>query len=108
MKTLPRLAISATFVAILAISNTAVAQETKNDLAIETNSLLGDTVKRHEASPELKAVTLILIDKKESSLDDLKELKGDHLRNVKVLLNDSVQKKYKKRGIKELISVTTK
>ena len=108
MKTLSRLVLSSTFVMTLAISNNAFAQETKNALAIETNSLLGNTVKRHEASPELKSVTLILIDKKESSLEDLKELKGDHVKNVKVLMNDSVKKKYKEKGIKELISVTTK
>lgn len=108
MKILSRLFLSATFVMTLAISNNSFAQETKNALAIETNSLLGNTVKRHEASPELKSVTLILIDKKESSLEHLKELKGDHVKNVKVLMNDSVKKKYKEKGIKELISVTTK
>lgn len=108
MKILSRLVLSATFVMTLAISNNAFAQETKNALAIETNSLLGNTVKRHEASPELKATTLILIDKVESSLSDLKELKGDDVKNVKVLMNDSVKKKYKEKGIKELISVTTK
>lgn len=108
MKTLSKLVLSVTFVMTLAISNNAFAQETKNALAIETNSLLGNTVKRHEASPELKSVTLILIDKKESSLEDLKELKGTDVKNVKVLMNDSVKKKYKEKGIKELISVTTK
>lgn len=108
MKILSRLVLSATFVMTLAISNNAFAQETKNTLAIETNSLLGNTVKRHEASPELKATTLILIDKVESSLSDLKELKGDDVKNIKVLMNDSVKKKYKEKGIKELISVTTK
>ncbi|MCX8530997.1 hypothetical protein [Chryseobacterium luquanense] len=108
MKTLSRFVLSATFVMALGITNIAFAQETKNDLAINTNSLLGNTVKRHEASPELKSSTLILIDKVESSLSDLKELKGDHVKNVKVLLNDSVKKKYKEKGIKELISVTTK
>ena len=50
MKTLSRLILSTAFVMILAISNTAFAQETKNELAINTNSLLGNTVKRHEAS----------------------------------------------------------
>lgn len=108
MKILSRLVLSATFVMTLAISNNAFAQETKNTLAIETNSLLGNTVKRHEASPELKATTLILIDNVESSLSDLKELKGDDVKNIKVLMNDSVKKKYKEKGIKELISVTTK
>lgn len=108
MKILSRLVLSATFVMTLAISNKAFAQETKSDLAIHTNSLLGNTVKRHEASPELKATTLILIDKVESSLSDLKELKGDDVKNIKVLMNDSVKKKYKEKGIKELISVTTK
>ncbi|MCX8524513.1 hypothetical protein OF897_11375 [Chryseobacterium formosus] len=108
MKTLSRLVLSVTFVMTLAISNTTFAQETKNDLAIHTNSLLGNTVKRHEASPELKASTLILIDNVESSLSDLKELKGDHVKNVKILLDDSIKKKYKEKGIKELISVTTK
>lgn len=108
MKILSRLVLSATFVMTLAISNNAFAQKTKNTLAIETNSLLGNTVKRHEASPELKATTLILIDKVESSLSDLKELKGDDVKNIKVLMNDSVKKKYKEKGIKELISVTTK
>lgn len=108
MKIFSRLAISGTFVMTLAISNIAFAQETKNTLAIETNSLLGNTVKRHEAFPELKAVTLILINKNESSLADLKELKGDDIKNVKVLLDDSVKKKYKEKGIKEFISVTTK
>lgn len=108
MKILSRLILSATFVMTLAISNNAFAQETKSDLAIHTNSLLGNTVKRYEASPELKATTLILIDKVESSLSDLKELKGDDVKNIKVLMNDSVKKKYKEKGIKELISVTTK
>ncbi|MGI9649876.1 hypothetical protein [Chryseobacterium sp. RLHN22] len=108
MKILSRLVLSAAFVMTLAISNNAFAQETKNTLAIETNSLLGNTVKRHEASPELKATTLILIDKVESSLSDLKGLKGDDVKNIKVLMNDSVKKKYKEKGIKELISVTTK
>jgi len=108
MKILSRLVLSAAFVMTLAISNNAFAQETKNTLAIETNSLLGNTVKRHEASPELKATTLILIDKVESSLSDLKELKGDDVKNIKVLMNDSVKKKYKEKGIKEFISVTTK
>ncbi|MFC7345503.1 hypothetical protein ACFQO9_02085 [Chryseobacterium zhengzhouense] len=108
MKILSRLVLSTTFIMTLAISNKAFAQETKNTLAIETNSLLGNTVKRHEASPELKATTLILIDKVESSLSDLKELKGDDVKNIKVLMNDSVKKKYKEKGIKELISVTTK
>lgn len=108
MKTLSRLVLSVTFVMTLAISNTTFAQETKNDLAIHTNSLLGNTVKRHEASPELKASTLILIDKVESSLSDLKELKGYHVKNVKVLLDDLIKKKYKEKGIKELISFTTK
>ena len=108
MKILSRLVLSAAFVMTLAISNNAFAQETNNSLAIETNSLLGNTVKRHEASPELKATTLILIDKVESSLSDLKELKGDDVKNIKVLMNDSVKKKYKEKRIKEIISVTTK
>ncbi|REC51339.1 hypothetical protein DRF62_17465 [Chryseobacterium piscium] len=92
----------------LAISNTAFAQETKNELAINTNSLLGNTVKRHEASPELKASTLILINKNESSLEALKELRGENVKGVKVLLDDSVKKKFREKGIKEIISVTTK
>ena len=108
MKTLSRFVLSTAFVMTLAISNTAFAQETKNELAINTNSLLGNTVKRHEASPELKASTLILIDKNESSLEDLKELKGEHVKGVKVLLDDSVKKKFRQKGIKEIISVTTK
>jgi len=108
MTTLSRLVLSTAFVMALAISNTAFAQETKNELAIHTNSLLGNTVKRHEVSPELKATTLILIDKNESSLEDLKELKGDRVKGVKVLLDDSVKKKFRQKGIKEIISVTTK
>lgn len=76
MKTLSRIILSTAFVMTLAISNTAFAQETKNELAINTNSLLGNTVKRHEASPELKASTLILINKNESSQKLLKNLKG--------------------------------
>jgi len=108
MKTFSRLILSTAFVMTLAISNTAFAQETKNELAINTNSLLGNTVKRHEASPELKATTLIFIDKNESSLEDLKELKGDHVKGVKVLLDDSAKKKFRQKGIKEIISVTTK
>ncbi|WP_157969183.1 hypothetical protein, partial [Chryseobacterium piscium] len=96
------------FVMTLAISNTAFAQETKNELAINTNSLLGNTVKRHEASPELKASTLILINKNESSLEALKELRGENVKGVKVLLDDSVKKKFREKGIKEIISVTTK
>lgn len=108
MKTLSRLILSTAFVMALAISNTAFAQETKNELAINTNSLLGNTVKRHEESPELKATTLIFIDKNESSLEDLKELKGDNIKGVKVLLDDSIKKKFREKGIKEIISVTTK
>ena len=108
MKTFSRLILSAAFVMTLAISNTAFAQETKNELAINTNSLLGNTVKRHEASPELKTSTLILINKNESSLEALKELKGEDVKGVKVLLDDSVKKKFREKGIKEIISVTTK
>ncbi len=108
MKTLSRLILSTAFVMTLAISNTAFAQETKNELAINTNSLLGNTVKRHEASPELKASTLILINKNESSLEALKELRGENVKGVKVLLDDSVKKKFREKGIKEIISVTTK
>lgn len=108
MKTLSRLILSTAFVMTLAISNTAFAQESKNELAINTNSLLGNTVKRHEASPELKASTLILINKNESSLEALKELRGENVKGVKVLLDDSVKKKFREKGIKEIISVTTK
>ncbi|MCD0478020.1 hypothetical protein LPB90_06100 [Chryseobacterium sp. LC2016-29] len=108
MKTFSRLILSTAFVMTLAISNTAFAQETKNELAINTNSLLGNTVKRHEASPELKTSTLILINKNESSLEALKELKGEDVKSVKVLLDDSVKKKFREKGIKEIISVTTK
>jgi len=108
MKTFSRLILSTAFVMTLAISNTAFAQETKNELAINTNSLLGNTVKRHEASPELKTSTLILINKNESSLEALKELKGEDVKGVKVLLDDSVKKKFREKGIKEIISVTTK
>lgn len=108
MKTLSRLILSTAFVMTLAISNTAFAQETKNELAINTNSLLGNTVKRHEASPELKTTTLILINKNESSLEALKELKREDVKGVKVLLDDSVKKKFREKGIKEIISVTTK
>ncbi|MNU15170.1 hypothetical protein D3C71_32960 [compost metagenome] len=108
MKTFSRLILSTAFVMTLAISNTAFAQGTKNELAINTNSLLGNTVKRHEASPELKASTLILINKNESSLEALKELKGEDVKGVKVLLDDSVKKKFREKGIKEIISVTTK
>lgn len=108
MKTLSRIILSTAFVMTLAISNTAFAQETKNELAINTNSLLGNTVKRHEASPELKASTLILINKNESSLEALKELRGENVKGVKVLLDDSVKKKFREKGIKEIISVTTK
>lgn len=108
MKTFSRLILSTAFVMTLAISNTAFAQETKNELAINTNSLLGNTVKRHEASPELKTSTLIFINKNESSLEALKELKGEDVKGVKVLLDDSVKKKFREKGIKEIISVTTK
>ncbi|WP_159474167.1 hypothetical protein [Chryseobacterium sp. 18068] len=108
MKTLSRIILSTAFVMTLAISNTAFAQETKNELAINTNSILGNTVKRHEASPELKASTLILINKNESSLEALKELRGENVKGVKVLLDDSVKKKFREKGIKEIISVTTK
>jgi len=92
----------------LASSTSAFAQKTKNDLEIQTNSLLQETIKRHETSPQLKSTTLILIDKAESSLSDLKGLKGNDVKNIKVLMNDSVKKKYKEKGIKELISITTK
>ncbi|MEG1592173.1 hypothetical protein [Chryseobacterium sp.] len=108
MKTLSRLILSTAFVITLAISNTAFAQETKNELAINTNSLLGNTVKRHEASPELKSSTLILINKNESSLEALKELVGEDVKGVKILLDDSIKKKFREKGIKEIISVTTK
>lgn len=108
MKILSRLVLSTAFVMTLAISNTAFAQENKNELAIHTNSLLGETVKRHEASPELKTSTLILINKNESSLEALKQLKGEDVKGVKVLLDDSVKKKFREKGIKEIISVTTK
>lgn len=108
MKTLSRLILSTAFVMTLAISNTAFAQETKNELTISTNSLLENTIKRFEASPELKTSTLILINKNESSLEALKELKGEDVKGVKVLLDDSVKKKFREKGIKEIISVTTK
>lgn len=108
MKILSKFFLSATLVMTLAVLNIAFGQEMKSELAIHTNSLLGNTVKRHEASPELKAATLILINKKESTLEDLKELKDDDVKNVKVLLDDSVKKKFREKGIKEIISVTTK
>ena len=108
MKILSKFILSATVVMTLANSTNACAQKTKNALEIQTNSLLQETIKRHETSPQLKSTTLILIDKAESSLSDLKELKGNDVKNVRVLMNDSVKKKYKEKGIKELISVTTK
>lgn len=108
MKTLSRLILSTAFVMTLAISNTAFAQESKNEFTISTNSLLENTIKRLEISPELKTSTLILINKNESSLEDLKELKGEDVKGVKVLLDNSVKKKFREKGIKEIISVTTK
>lgn len=108
MKILSKFILSATVVMTLANSNNFFAQKAKNDLEIQTSSLLQETIKRHETSPELKSTTLILINKVESSLSDLKELKENDVKNVKVLMNDSVKKKYKEKGIKELIFVTTK
>lgn len=108
MKVLSKLIVSSAFLMAVAVSNQAFAQETKNELAINTNSLLGNTVKRHEASPELKAVTLILIDKNESSIEDLKVLKGEEVKNIKVLMNESLKRKFFNKGVKEVIAVTTK
>lgn len=108
MKVVSKLIVSSAFLMAVAVSNQAFAQETKNELAINTNSLLGNTVKRHEASPELKAVTLILIDKNESSIEDLKVLKGEEVKNIKVLMNESLKRKFFNKGVKEVIAVTTK
>lgn len=47
MKILSKLILSATVVMTLASSTIAFAQKTKNDLEIQTNSLLQETIKRH-------------------------------------------------------------
>lgn len=111
MKNISKSTLFAGILLSFAMSATSFAQESapaQSDLAIHSNSLLGNTVKKHEESPELDAKTLVFIDKKESTIEALKQLKASEVKNVKVLQNDSVKKKYREKGITETISVQTK
>jgi len=105
MNSLKKIASSAVFLMILSFSGSLTAQQ--NETQNEGNSLLISALKKHEANPFLDAKTIVIINKSESNLEKLKEIQDEKMKFVKVLVGDSVKKKYRKNGIEEVIEVRT-
>ncbi|MFC3161532.1 hypothetical protein SAMN05443633_101631 [Chryseobacterium arachidis] len=93
----------ATAILIFGISVTAHAQQ--SEVQTERNSLLEAALKRSE-EPTSKSV--FFINKTQSDIETVKNIPSKNVKSVKVLIGDNVKKKFREKGINQLVMVTTK
>jgi hypothetical protein len=71
----------------------------------QENSLLESALKKSEESA---SKSLFYIDKVESNFEAVKKVPSENIKYVMVLTDDKIKKKFKEKGITQVVMVTTK
>ena len=71
----------------------------------QENSLLVAALKKAEASA---STSVFYINEKESSIEAVKKVPYENIKNVMVLTDDKIKKKFKEKGIMQVVMVNTK
>ncbi len=96
-----KLFVTAAFTLGLMTFVTAQQSETK----AQENSLMEAALKRSEAKSEN---SLFYIDKAEADLETVKNIPSENIKYVMVLKDDKIKKKFKGKGITQVVMITTK
>ena len=90
---------------ILTVSSMAFVNAQLTKPTAPENALLTAAIKRAE-TPKTKSV--FYIDRKETTLDAVKNVSGDEVKGVKVLMGNDISKKWRAKGVTQIVMVTTK
>ena len=99
----PNLKLFAITVFTLGAMTFANAQQTETKT--QENSLLVAALKKAEESA---SKSIFYIDKEESSIEAVKKVLYENIKNVMVLTDDKIKKKFKEKGITQIVMVNTK
>ena len=100
---LPNLKLFITTVFTLGLMTFASAQQ--SETKPQENSLLEAALKRSEAKSEN---SLFYINKAETNIEAVRKVPSENIKYVMVLKDDKIKKKYKEKGITQIIMITTK
>lgn len=96
-----KLFLTAVFTLGLMTLTNAQQSETKS----QENSLLEAALKRSEAKSEN---SLFYINKAETNIETVRKIPSENIKYVMVLKDDKIRKKYREKGITQVVMVTTK
>ncbi len=100
---LPNLKLLATAIFTLGVMAFATAQQAET--TTQGNSLLEAALKRSESA---ESKSLFYIDKVETTMEAVKKVPSENIKYVMVLTDDKIKKKFKEKGITQIVMVTTK
>ena len=100
---LPNLKLLVTTIFTLGVMTSVNAQQAK--AKPQENSLLAAALKKSQESP---TKSLFYIDNVESTFDAVKEVPSENIKNVMVLTDDKIKKKFKEKGVTQIVMVNTK
>lgn len=100
---LPNLKLFATTILSLGVMTFINAQQTET--RPQENSLLTAALKKAEESA---SKSIFFINKEESNIEAVKKVPYGNIKNVMVLTDDKIKKKFKEKGITQIVMVNTK
>jgi len=100
---LPSLKLFTITIFTLGVTTFVNAQQT--EAKSKENSLLVAALKKSEESP---SKSIFYINKKESSFETVKNVPSENIKYVMVLTDDKIKKKFKEKGIAQVVMITTK
>lgn len=100
---LPNLKLFVTAVFTLGVMTFINAQQ--SEIKTEENSLLEAALKRSDAK---SSNSLFYLNKVETNIDAVKKVPSENIKYVMVLTGNDVKKKFRDKGITQIVMVTTK
>ncbi|PVV62141.1 hypothetical protein DD829_00295 [Chryseobacterium sp. HMWF035] len=82
-----------------------VANAQQTEVKTRENSLLEASLKSADAKSEN---SLFYINKKETDIETVKKIPAEDIKYVMVLKDDKIRKKFKEKGITQIVMITTK
>jgi hypothetical protein len=92
-------------ITIFTLGAMAFANAQQAETKPQENSLLVAALKKSEESA---SKSLFYIDKVESNFEAVKKIPSENIKYVMVLTDDKIKKKFKEKGITQVVMVTTK
>lgn len=100
---IPNFKLLITAVFTFGVMTVANAQQT--EVKTRENSLLEASLKKADAKSEN---SLFYINKKETDIETVKKIPAKDIKYVMVLKDDKIRKKFKEKGITQIVMITTK